>query len=159
MFNKSTPGVLVAVLVSAIIGTGLLAAPAHARADKLAMAGVGGASVPTEGAATFQGDLSGTPLSGVFTGRLDAADGSLPGPGTCESGTARLFVQDGRGRFVELLTESGQVCSTLLPLGSVQAFDGRFNVVSTSEHRLRRVGGALQVRLLGDLSDVYAIGG
>jgi hypothetical protein len=45
-----------------------------------------------------------------------------------------------------------------LPLGIMQAFDGRFQVAATSERRLRRIVGVMQVRLLGSQSDVYATG-
>jgi hypothetical protein len=158
MFTRLTAAVLVAASCSAIAVAGSVT-PAAAAATRLSMAGVGSASVPATGAATYTGHLSGSPLSGEFSGQLDPADGSLPGIGSCESASARVRVQDGRGRFVELLADGGRVCSILLPLGTMQAFDGRFRVVATSEHRLRRVEGALQVRLLGDQSDVYAIGG
>ena len=70
-----------------------------------------------------------------------------------------MYVHDGAGSYVELLAPAGQVCSIWLPLGTMQAFDGHFDVVSTSERRLRRADGPIQVRLLGQLSDIYAIGG
>ena len=159
MSTRTTKGLLIAVLASALLLTGLLAAPAEAALKKLQLAGIGTASVPLEGAATFEGSLSGTPLSGPYAGLLEPADGTLPALGTCEEATTRLYVHDGSGRNVELLAHAGQVCSIWLPLGIMQAFDGHFEVVSTSERRLRRAEGHMQVRLLGDLSDVYAVGG
>jgi|SRR5688572_4609277 len=160
MSTHSTKGLLVAALAAALLLTGLLGAPTEAAAlKKLQLAGTGTASVPVEGAATFEGGLSGTPISGPYVGRLEPADGSLPSLGTCEEATARMYVHDGAGAHVELFAPAGQVCSIWLPLGTMQAFDGHFDVVSTSERRLRRAGGPLQVRLLGQLSDVYAIGG
>ena len=158
MFTRLTIAALVAATSSAIAVAGA-ATPAGAAATKLSMAGIGSATVPVSGGAACGGVLSGSPISGEFTGHLDPEDGSLPQLGTCESAAARLRVEDARGRYVELLAEGGRVCSVFLPLGTMQAFDGRFRIVSTSEHRLRRVDGALQVRLLGNQSDVYAIGG
>jgi hypothetical protein len=160
MSTRTSRGLLIAALTAALLLTGLLGAPAEAAAlKKLQLAGAGTASVPAQGAATFEGSLSGTPISGPYVGRLEPADGSLPSLGTCEEATARMYVHDGAGSHVELYAPAGQVCSIWLPLGTMQAFDGHFDVVSTSERRLRRAGGPLQVRLLGELSDVYAIGG
>jgi hypothetical protein len=160
MSTRTTRGLLVAALTGALLLTGLLATTAEATAlRKLQIAGTGSATVPLEGAATFEGSLSGTPLSGPYVGRLEPADGSLPSLGTCEEATARLHVHDDGGRYVDLVAPAGQVCSIWLPLGTMQAFDVHFDVVSTTERRLRRADGPLQVRLLGELSDVYAIGG
>jgi hypothetical protein len=160
MSTRTTKSLFIAALAVALLLTGLLGTPSEAAAfKKLQLAGTGTASVPVEGAATFEGSLSGTPISGPYVGRLEPADGSLPSPGTCEEATARLYVHDGAGAHVELFAPAGQVCSIWLPLGTMQAFDGHFDVVSTSERRLRRADGPLQVRLLGQLSDVYAIGG
>ncbi|GAA2113845.1 hypothetical protein [Nocardioides bigeumensis] len=150
---------LVLAAVAATILSALLAAPAQARPAKLQLTGLGDAVVPADGAATFTAYLNGTPLSGRAEGRLEPADGTLPIVGTCEEATARLYVHDGAGRFVDLVAEAGQVCSIWLPLGTMQAFDGHFAVVSTSERKLRRVDGPLQVRLLGEQSDIYATGG
>ncbi len=145
--------------VAAMLLGALLATPAEARPTKLQFIGLGDSVVPAEGAATFTADLSGSPISGPGQGRLEPADGSLPAVGACEEATARLYVHDGAGRFVDLIAEAGQVCSIWLPLGTMQAFDGHFDVISTSERKLRRVDGPLQVRLLGEQSDIYAIGG
>lgn len=159
LFIRSGSRLLVGLLTVAVVLTGLLASPAQARADRMSMAGIGTAVVPTDGAATFDGTLNGSPLSGPFTGTLTPADGTLPTVGSCEDAAARLQVTDERGRFVELNAAAGKVCAVWLPLGIMQAFDGQFTVAATSERRLRRVVGAMQVRLLGDQSDVYAVGG
>jgi hypothetical protein len=150
---------LVLAAVVAMLLSALLATPVQARPTKLQLIGLGDAVVPVDGAATFTADLSGAPISGSAQGRLEAADGSLPVVGACEEATVFLNVHDGAGRFVDLIAEGGQVCSVWLPLGIMQAFDGRFEVMSTSERKLRRVEGPLQVRLLGEQSDIYAIGG
>ena len=142
MSSHTTKGLLVAALAAALLLTGLLGTPSEAAAlKKLQLAGTGTASVPLEGAANFEGSLSGTPISGPYVGRLEPADGSLPSLGTCEEATARMYVHDGAGSYVELFASAGQVCSIWLPLGTMQAFDGHFEVVSTSERRLRRADG------------------
>lgn len=158
LFTRSGSRLLIGLLAAAVVLTGLLASPAQAGGNKMSMAGIGTAVVPTDGAATFDGSLNGSPLSGAFTGTLTPADGTLPAVGACEDAAARLQVTDERGRFVELVA-AGNVCSVGLPLGIMQAFDGRFSVAATSERRLRRIAGAMQVRLLGTQSDVYAVGG
>lgn len=103
LFTRSSSRLLIGLLAAAVVLTGLLASPAHARAGKMSMAGIGTAVVPTDGEAPFNGTLSGSPLSGAFTGTLTPADGTLP-------------------------------------------------------VRVHRVVGPMQVRLLGDQSDVYAVG-
>lgn len=159
LFTTSRSRLLIGLLAATAALTGLLAAPAHARSDKLSMAGIGTAAVPTEGSATFGGTLNGSPLSGAFTGTLAPADGTLPLIGSCEDAAARLQVTDEDGRYVELVAAAGRVCAVWLPLGTMQAFDGRFEVAATNVRRLSRIAGALQVRLLGSQSDVYAVGG
>jgi hypothetical protein len=135
----------------------LTAQPALA-APRLSFAGLGTATATASGH-SYSGSLSGSPISGAFSGSLAAADGSLPGLGECEPGTATLRVEDDNGKYVELASSSGQICALFLPLGTMHQVTGRWSVSSTNIKKLAKTSGVLDIRILNGQSDVYATAG
>ncbi len=64
-------------------------------------------------------------------------------------------MEDARGRYYELESRA-DVCAHLLPLDTMHRLWGRWSVTSTNVKKLARADGTLDIRLTGDLSDVYA---
>lgn len=135
------------------------AAPASAASPwRLSAAGLGTAAPSSDGGHQYAGTLSGTPFGGAFTGSLSPGDGSLPGLGDCEPASATLRVEGSGGRYYQLASE-GQVCSWLLPLGTMHQFTGRWTVDSTNVKKLARATGQADFRVLNGQSDIYVTEG
>ena len=65
-----------------------------------------------------------------------------------------LRVTEGKKSYE--LTSNGEVCAIFLPLGTMQAFSGRFTVTSTTVPKIRNTTGVVDFRLLNDQADLYA---
>jgi hypothetical protein len=146
-----------AVALAAATSVLTTTAPASAaRSSKLTVVGTGSVAPTAAGGWSYEGQASGTPFGGAFSGHLEPADGTLPELGSCEPATATLRVDDG-ARFYRL-ESNGQVCSWFLPMGTMHQFTGRFTVAETSHRKLRRVEGVTDLRMYAGGSDIYAVG-
>ena len=128
-----------------------LASPATA-ATTLTIAGTGAAEVGAT-SVTVTGAVSGSPVSGAYTGAV-TVPGGLPALGECRPGYADLTVGDPAKAHVVLHAE-GQVC-TLLGAGVIHDFRGRFTVSDYSKRAWRNLTGFAEVKAVNGLSDVYA---
>jgi hypothetical protein len=128
-----------------------VASPAQA-ARPLTMAGTGTAEVAPTWIGVV-GELSGTPVSGAYTGTVTVPDG-VPPLGACRPATADLTVGD-PGRSTITLHATGEVCS-ILTAWVVHDFRGRFEVSAASKRAWRSITGSAQVKAVNGISDVYA---
>lgn len=139
--------------LAAIVATSTLAvaAPADA-AGRLSLAGTGTSEVSASSIAVA-GEVSGSPVSGPYTGTV-TVPGGVPPVGECAPAYAEITV--GRaGRATITLGSHGEVCSTIVPW-VLQDFRGRFEVTDSSKRCWRKITGFLNVRAVNGLSDVYA---
>jgi hypothetical protein len=98
--------------------------------------------------ALLAGEVTGKPFDGPYTATLAGDDGSLPVPGECEPATATLSVTGPRGKYLDLAA-TGQVCGRWTDAVSIvtHRFTGRYEVVATSERKLRGGDGWIGVLL------------
>jgi hypothetical protein len=151
MFSLKRAALAVTTVTAGVL---LAASPAAAKGAPFLAIGLGTYSAVDNGLA-YQGHLSGDPFDGEGTGAVTPMDATLPAVGVCEPAQATLRLDDGAGKYVELLS-SGEVCGLYLPLGVMQQFKGRWSVTSTSVRKLTRAEGFLDVRLMNGQSDIYA---
>jgi hypothetical protein len=121
--------------------------------------GLSAYSIGPNGAAVSTGRATGVPFDGRYRAVLRADDGTLPAAGECEPGTATLRIDASRGRYLQLSSD-GEVCGVHVQAPSVvtHVFTGTYDVVRTSERKLRGGDGFLEVRLADDgRASVFAI--
>ena len=146
----TTTAAIAAALVLAAASPGAAANP------RVQLSGLGAYAI-TGSAAAYGADLYGRPYTGHGTGTVDLADGTpFPTPGHCEPATSTLRLVDAKGRSYALAA-TGEVCGSLLPLGVIERFLGRYVITSASQRGLVGTVGHLDVRLLGGEVSVYAI--
>lgn len=137
------------------------AAPASAYGPnpKVSVSGLGTHSSGA-GAATYSGySYAELPFQGEYSGVVTVTDGSFPPLGECEPATATVRVdEDGGNGHVELAA-SGEVCGILVGAWTMQRFEGRWTVASTSVKKIARSEGVVDLRLLSDgQADLYVWG-
>jgi hypothetical protein len=151
-------GALAAVAVGVLAAAGATAPATAAPKARIQVSGLGTTTVLSEGVTRFDGEQYAEPLPGPFAGVVRAMDGTMPALGECEPANAFLRVtESGGSRYFEL-AGTGEVCGLLLPLGTMHRFQGAFTVASTTEKKLARVTGVMDIRLLNGQADVYARG-
>jgi len=94
------------------------------------------------------GTSTGAPFDGRFTANLMALDGSLPDPGVCEFGHGKIRIDGTRGRYLVLIG-GGDVCGEHVDGTNLvrYQFSGNYDVVSTSQRKLRGGDGWFEIRL------------
>jgi hypothetical protein len=97
------------------------------------------------------GSTSGTPFDGRFRAALQPLDGTLPEPGVCEPGRAVVRI-DGPGSRYAVLAGAAEICGQHTDGTNVvtQVFSSTYDVVSTSERKLRGGDGWMEIRLTVD---------
>ena len=113
--------------------------------------GSGPFSVSGGDVALATGSISGAPFSGTFRAALQSLDGTLPEPGACEAGHASIRIDASRGRYAVLIG-TGEICGQHTDGTSVvtHVFSSTYDVVSTSERKLRGGDGWMEIRLTVD---------
>jgi hypothetical protein len=144
-----------AALVTTGLATALVLAPVTSAqaAPKPAvnLAGSGTFTVSTGDVVVANGSVSGAPFTGSFRATLQPLDGTLPEPGVCESAHASIRIDGSRGRYAVLIG-TAEVCGTYADSVNVvtQVFSSTYDVVSTSERKLRGGDGWMEIRLTVD---------
>jgi hypothetical protein len=156
--NKRTAALATTGLAAALAlapATAAQAAPKY----KVNFDGLGSYTQLDDGSAMLTGTATGAPFDGRYAAVLRADDGTLPAPGECEPGSAAVYLDGPRHRFL-LLTAHDDVCGIFLqePYVVTHQFVGTYHVAATSERKLRSGDGWLEVRLATeDRSGVTAI--
>ena len=144
-----------AALVTTGLATALALAPVSSAqaAPKPAvnLDGSGTATVMTGDVVVTRGSVSGAPFNGTFTAVLRPLDGTLPEPGVCEPAQAAIRIDGTRGRYA-VLAGTAEVCGHYVDSVNVvtQVFSSTYDVVSTSERKLRGGDGWMEIRLTTD---------
>jgi hypothetical protein len=134
-----------------LIAIGLAVAPAGAAGrPRIDLDGAGTFTSRDDGVALV-GTATGDPFDGSYAGTLTPLDGTFPGPGSCEPATVEVRYDGPRAHFLELAAQ-GAVCGQHVqpPFVVTQVFTGRFAVAATSQRRVARTDGFLDVRLAED---------
>jgi hypothetical protein len=141
---------LVTLIAAMLMLVGLAAPASAARPPQIDLRGatVGSYHLDDAGTALLAGEVTGKPFDGPYTATLAGDDGSLPVPGECEPATATLSVTGPRGKYLDLAA-TGQVCGRWTDAVSIvtHRFTGRYEVVATSERKLRGGDGWIGVLL------------
>ena len=144
---------------AALVTTGLTAALALAPVTSAQAAPK--PAVNLDGSGTFtvsagdivvtNGSVSGAPFNGTFRAVLQPLDGTLPEPGVCEPAHASIRIDGSRGRYAVLIG-TAEVCGRYVDSANVvtQLFSSTYDVVSTSERKLRGGDGWMEIRLTTD---------
>ena len=144
-----------AALVTVAVAAGLALVPATSAqaAPKPAvnLDGSGPFTVRGGDVAVATGRFGGTPFAGRFAAALQPQDGTLPEPGVCEPAQAALRI-DGTGGRYAVLYGPGEVCGTFTDSVDVVShiFTATYDVVATSQRKLRGGDGWLEIRLATD---------
>ena len=141
----------ITTLAAITAATVALTSPAEA-AGRLTLSGTGASTVATT-SISVTGHVSGSPLSGDYTGTV-TVPGGVPALGTCSPAYADLTVGEAGGPRLGLHAE-GEVCS-VLTAWVLHAFRGRFVVSECSKRGWRNMTGFVEVRAVNGISDVYA---
>jgi len=113
--------------------------------------GSGTFTLTTGEVAVATGSVSGAPFTGTFRASLQPLDGTLPEPGVCESAHASIRIDGPRGRYAVFLGNA-EVCGQYVDSVNIvtHVFSSTYDVVSTSERKLRGGDGWMEIRLTAD---------
>jgi hypothetical protein len=143
-------------VTSIVAAAGISVPPATAATPRVQLSGLGSYATPTDGTAEYRAEIFGRPVSGPSTGRVDLSSSSFPAPGECTPATATVVVVDRKGKNIGLRA-TGDVCGSLLPLGVIERFLGRYVVTSATQRGLVGDVGHLDLRLLNGEVSIYAV--